>query len=179
MKKNTNMNTKKYIAVGVIIAILLGFIISRNSFKKAPVEIPVSDEQLLKLPENWSKVDDTAVALKLQKKVDKGLKPEIVLIKSESKDALTPAKYTDRLIAGARSAISSLRITDDKRNASEGNYSAMLSGYYFNNKTKISLLQRVYIKGETVNTLTASFTGDIAVEANQVMDSIVKEKLAL
>ena len=172
------MNLKKYITIAlIVIAIVLGFIISRKAFNKPTIETPPTVEQLLKLPETWKNVADSDVALKLEKTVTSGLKPQIVLIKSSSKDALTPAKYTDRLIAGAKSAIPSFRVADDKRYSAENNYSAIITGYYYNKNIKISLIQRVYIKGEEVNTLTASFVGDINSEIESVLDNIVTEKI--
>jgi hypothetical protein len=169
---------KKYIVALVIVAILVGFIVSRKPFQKESlVGQQISREQLLGLPETWKSIGDTTVALKLEKTVDGTVKPQIVLINSSSKDALTPAKYTDRLVAGAKSAVPTLRIITDKRNAAENNYSALISGYYFNGKTKINLLQRIYIKGESVSTLTASYTGELEAEINRILDSIVQEKI--
>jgi hypothetical protein len=156
----------------LIIIVILGFIIFRKPTPKPVVNQPVPQEQQFKLPDNWKTVENSTVALKLEKTVNQGLKPEIVLINSVSKDALTPAKYIDRLLAGAKSAIPSLRITKDQRSTDKDIYSATVSGYYFNNKTKVNLLQRIYIKGETVSTLTASFADGLESEINPILDSI-------
>lgn len=175
---------KKYIGAALIVlAILIGFFASRQlglfSQKANVVTNHVSDTSSLNLPQGWNSVDSKDALLKLEKKTDKGVKPEIVLAKSTSKDAAKPAKYVDRLIAGARSTISTLTITSDKRQSEIGLYTANIAASYFNKKTKINILQRVYVKSETVYTLTASFTGDMSLEINQIFDMVVKQKVNL
>ena len=168
---------KKIIAVVLVIAIVVFFIFRKTSIKSPAITTPVTVEQKLNLPESWKQVESSAVAFKLEKNVVQGIKPQITLVKSESKDALLPKSYVEKLIAGAKSAIPSLRLDPVKTNQDGDIYTAMISGFYYNQKTKISLIQRIIIKDQTVYTLTASFTGDEALEANQILDSIVKEKV--
>jgi hypothetical protein len=172
---------KKYIVLIVgLVLLAVGFFLTKPTSQKTVVEPqPVTEVQKLKLSDTWTEVADKNVDLKLEEKVNKGLTPQIVFKKSKSIDALTPAKYTDRLIAGARSTISTLRIETDKRSSVDGLYTAFLTGYYYNKNLKISLIQRVYIQGEDVSTLTASFTGDKTAEVNTAFDNIVKEKIGL
>lgn len=174
---------KKYIGIALIIlAIALGFLVAskKRSAVQTVVTNPVVSQQITStLPSGWSQIVDPTVDVKLEKKVDSGVKPQIVFMKSSSKDASDSAKYVDRLIAGARSAIPSLVITSTKRNSTESFYSTILTGYYFNQKQKISLSQRVYVKDDSVYTITGSYTGDLATEINQILDSIVKEKIRL
>ena len=171
---------KKYIALIIILALGIGYFMSRRTFRpETLVKEPITQEQLLKLPETWSQVADKDVSLKLEKKVDQGLKPQIVLQETQSAEASAPAKYTDTIIAGARSAIPSLKITDDKRNSSERLYTAFITGNYINRGQKINMIHRVYIKNQTVYVLSASFIGDLSAEINQIFDNIVKEKIFL
>ena len=170
---------KKILAILVVAAVVLGFVISRNNYlsKKSVENIEEKSVLQTTLPEGWSEVEDSNVVLKLEKKTDKGLKPQIVLIKSTSKDAANPAKYIDRLIAGTRSTVSGYKVISDKRNQEGEVYVSLLSGYYYNQKNKINLIQRVYIKGEEVNTLTASYNGDLTKEIDLILDTISKEKI--
>ncbi|MBI2464759.1 hypothetical protein HYV64_01335 [Candidatus Shapirobacteria bacterium] len=171
---------KRYIALIVVLALGVGYFVSRKTFApQTVVKEPIKIEELLKMPSGWSQVDDKDVNLKFEKKVDKGLKPQIVLKVTQSVEASAPAKYTDRLLAGAKSAVPSLRLTGDMRNSLEKYYSAFVTATYVNKGQKINLIQRIYIKENTVNTLTASYTGDLAVEINQILDNLVKEKISL
>ena len=105
------------------------------------------------------------------------MKPEIAVIQSVSKEASASAAYVDRLIAGARSTVSGLQFVENKRTEIGGVYEAQLEGYYPNQKIKVTVMQRVYIKGETVYTMTASFIGDVKNEVNLIFDYIAKDKL--
>jgi len=169
---------KKYIAFLIIIGIVIGYFLSKNKFNSQSITtITPTIEKQLNLPDSWTKIDDTVTDLKLEKKVDAGLKPQITLTTSTSKDTSNPSKYVNNLIAGARSAIPSYKVLNDKRNTDDTGYTARISGYYYNKNQKISLLQRVIIKGEKVFVLTSSFAGDQTQEIDQIFDSIVKEKI--
>lgn len=170
---------KKILGFLIIVSLILFAVFYRNSNNKdISKSNQISEEQKLGLPDSWTKVEDAKVEYKLEKKVEKGLKSEIVLIKSESKDASNPTKYVDRLVAGAKSTIPTLRISTNKRSSENEIYLAVISGYYYNQKNIINLAQRVYIKGETVYTLTASFGDDLTAEIDQIMDAVVKEKVS-
>jgi hypothetical protein len=171
---------KKYIAIIIVLALGVGYFMSRKTFApKTVVNQPIRIEELLKMPSDWSQVDDKDVTLKFEKKTEKGIKPQVVFKETQASEATAPAKYTDRLIAGAKSAIPSLRVTGDMRNSLEKYYSAFITAIYTNKGDKISLIQRVYIKGDKVFTLTGSYTGNLGNEINQILDNIVKEKVNL
>jgi hypothetical protein len=171
---------KRYIALIIVLALGVGFFMSRKTFApQTVVKEPIKIEELLKMPSGWSQVEDKDVNLKFEKKVDKGLKPQVVFKETQSTEASTPAKYTDRLIAGTKSAIPSFRVTGDMRNSLEKYYSAFITATYTNKGQKINLIQRVYIKGNTVYTLTASYTGELGNELNQILDNLVREKISL
>ena len=170
----------KYIALIIVIALGVGYFMSRKTFgPRTEIKEAITEEQLLKLPDAWTKIEDKDVNLKLEKKVDSGLRPQIVFKEVQSDDALTPAKYTDRIIAGAKSAIPSLKINSDMRNSLEKYYSAFISGTYTNKGQKINLMQRVYIKDKTVYVMTASYIGDLSTEVGQIFDNLAREKAGI
>jgi len=133
---------------------------------------------VLNLPVGWIKSDDTLVALKIEKQVESGYKPIITLIKSTSR-ITAPKLYIDNFIAGAKSAIPSLRLTSDQRDDSDDYYLATIESFYYNNGLKINSLQKVFIKDNQVFTLTASYTDDITGEINQIFDTITDNQLTL
>ncbi|MBP9817156.1 hypothetical protein KBC75_00180 [Candidatus Shapirobacteria bacterium] len=163
---------KKYILPSLLVlGVLCGYLIYRRPTMFRRAEPQVSSDSINKLPAGWSAVEAKNVALKLEKNTS-GIKPQIVKTINQSSEATAPAKYTDSLIAGATSAIPSLTITDDKRKSSENLYTANLSGYYYNQKVKISLIQRIKIQKDQVSVLTASFTGDLNTEINSILDNL-------
>lgn len=171
----------KYILpIIIIVGLIFGYFVYRSPsiFRQSTPE--VSSSSTNNLPKDWLAVTAEGVELKLEKAVTDGIKPQIVLTVTTSEDASsTPAKYTDNLLAGAKSAIPSLRFTSDKRGSLENLYTANLAGYYYNQKNKIDLIQRVYIQKSKVSVLTASFSGDLSKEIDEIFDTLQKEKLGL
>lgn len=171
---------KRYIALLIVLALGVGFFMSRQTFRpQTVVKQQLTEEQILKLPSDWKKIDDKDVNLKFEKQVGAGIKPQIVFKDFQSTEASAPAKYTDTLIAGAKSTIPSLKVLDDMRNSTEKFYSAFIRASYTNKGQKIKLIQRVYIIKDQVKVLTASFTGDLDAEINQILDNLVAEKIKL
>ena len=171
---------KKYIA-GIILVLVIGVVAfkaikSRRSAEVNPQTL-VGQVDSFTLPQGWERVSDSKVMYKLVKNVNETVKPEIAVIQSVSKEASASAAYVDRLIAGARSTVSGLQFVENKRTEIGGVYEAQLEGYYPNQKIKVKVMQRVYIKGETVYTMTASFIGDVKNEVNLIFDYIAKDKL--
>jgi hypothetical protein len=168
----------KYTVVAIILLIIVGFLYiqPRKNTVKAPANQEISISKSLNLPSGWVTVSESDSFNKLEKSVRSGLKPQIVFKKTISKDALTPAKYADQVKNGAKSALSSLVYLTDKRNSSESGYSAFFTGYYFSGDQKIYIDQRLFIRGETVYTLTGSFESGLDEEVAQVLTSLSKEK---
>jgi hypothetical protein len=167
---------KKFIFL--IIIIILGVIIylKYRPQKPSPKSLPTSTPSFV-LPSNWKTIPDAKVDLKLEKTVTQGYIPQIVLTSNTRSDVVDPKIYVDRLIAGTRSTVTGYNTTSDVRNSQPDFYSAQISGYYYNQKQKIALIERLYITKNTVYTLTASFIGDQAPEINPILDSIVADKL--
>jgi hypothetical protein len=173
---------KKYIAIAaIVLLIIVGFFLFRRQTAtiKLSSDQPVSISETLNLPTGWKIISESDTMVKLEKTVTSGLKPQIVFKKTSSKDALTPAKYTDQLKAGAKATLSGLVYLTDKRNSQESTYTAFLTGYYLNRGQKIFINQRLYIQGETVYTLTGSFGSGLDEEIEQIIDNISKEKISL
>ncbi|MFZ2152449.1 MAG: hypothetical protein WAV41_00125 [Microgenomates group bacterium] len=167
----------KYIVLLIVLAIGVGYFMSKNTFKgQTDIKTPPTIEQQLGLPNGWTKVETSDTDLKLEKKVEASLQPQIVFKQIVSDEATSPAKYTNTIIAGARSAIPSLKITDDKRSSTDTLYTALITGSYLNRGQKVNILQRVYIKSNNVFVMTASYNGDLSDEINKIFDSLVKEK---
>ena len=129
------------------------------------------------LPKDWLQKESSDNKLMLEKKVELGLKPEIVWEKSEKKIDTNFETYTDTLVAGARSAIPSLRYDMDK--FVEGDLDQrILGGYYYNQGKKIFINQRIYQKDSNFYTLTASFdNGELEKEVESIFDKIVERRL--
>lgn len=168
----------------IVILIVLGiYVIYRGirHFTYRPQTIPTTPtESVITLPEGWSKVTaSTGASQKYEKVVTSGLKPEIVLTETTSTDATNSAKYSNLLIAGAKSALPSLRYLTDETKTTDPIFSRFLSGYYYNQKTKVNLLQRIYIEGESTSVLTASYDSRSAntTEINAIFDSIWSQRL--
>jgi len=170
---------KKYLLIlSILLLIVLGILFFRPQTKKSPSPTPSVPSFSESLPLNWQLVSSTDKSLKLEKSVTSGLKAEIVYKKTSSPDALTPAKYVDKLKAGARSTLPTLRYLTDKRNSTELGYTALLTGYYFNQGKKILINQRLFIQAEDVYTLTASYDQNSSeAEINSIFDSIASHYL--
>jgi len=129
------------------------------------------------LPKDWTQTESSDTKLILEKKVVLGLTPQIVWERSEKKSETEFESYTNTLVAGARSAIPTLRYTSD--NFVEGDLNQReLTGYYYNQGKKILLSQRIYQKSENIYTLTASYAdSESETEVNSIFDKIVERRL--
>lgn len=166
------------IIILILIVIGVGYFILRISstnplslIKSTPSPTPTVENWL---PSSWTQVESTANKLKLEKSVTSGLKPQIVLEKSTNPDKTDFKTYTNRLIAGAKSALPTLRYQKDNLQ----NDTRVLSGYYFNQKNKILISQNIFQKDNNIYTLTASYN-DVKLESeiNSILDSIVAKHL--
>jgi hypothetical protein len=166
---------KKIIAVILIIVGLIIVYFAVRHFTNRPTNTVTPVAQTMTLPDAWKQVTATAgTTQKFEKTVTSGLQPEIALVETTSNDATNSAKYTNNLIAGAKSALPSLRIISDETNSAPALYTRFLSGYYYNQKNKVNLLQRIYIQQTHVSVLTASFDDKsaTAAEINSIFDLI-------
>jgi len=129
------------------------------------------------LPKDWAQKESSDNKLILEKKVEMGLKPEIVWEKSEKKTDVEFSTYTNTLVAGARSAIPTLRYDMDKFVEGDLNQ-RILGGYYYNQGKKIFINQRIYQKDSNFYTLTASYAdSESETEVNSIFDKIVERRL--
>jgi hypothetical protein len=110
----------------------------------------------LQLPPLWEQKNDVpGFEMKAVKKTITKIKPVVNLVKTTKKDE-DQKTYVDKMIKGAKSSFPSLVITKDNLEEKDGFYIRELTGYYYNGKNKISLLMNIYIKKDTVYTLTAA-----------------------
>lgn len=169
---------KKYIVIVIILALVIGFYIFRN---KPEVKLTdnkiVTEETRLQLPEGWTLSENGMVDVQFEKKVESGIVPKIVFKKSTSQEAQNPAKYVDKLIAGAKSTVTSYKVVTDERTTADLGYLAIIKANYVNNKQKIEVSQRIYIIGEEVYTITGSYTGELGEEVDQIIEAVAKDKV--
>ena len=171
----------KKIIIVVFVVLAYIFITKPEVDIKAPVFLgekvsptPTVDNWLSK---DWAQKESSDDKLILEKKVELGLKPEIVWEKSEKKNDIDFETYTNTLVAGARSAIPTLRYDMDK--FVEGDLDQrILSGYYYNQGKKVLISQRLYQKDSNFYTLTASYAdSESETEVNSIFDKIVERRL--
>jgi hypothetical protein len=178
MKENTK--------IAIMLAVTAGLLIFKP-FSSRKITIPSIltgekdeiQEEVSRFPQGWSQIDSTEADFKLSKEVEEGLRPEVVLISSKSEEAIEPGKYVDRLLAGAKSAVPSLVVVDDGREEEGEVYLATISAYYYNSGKKVDLMWRVYIKGNEVYTLTASFEGEMRNEIDQIFDTLAEDEILI
>ena len=171
----------KKIIIVVFVVLAYIFITKPEVDIKAPVFLggkvsptPTVDNWL---PKDWTQKESSDNKLILEKKVELGLKPEIVWEKSEKKNDIDFETYTNTLVAGARSAIPTLRYDMDK--FVEGDLDQrILGGYYYNQGKKVLISQRLYQKDSNFYTLTASYAdSESETEVNSIFDKIVERRL--
>lgn len=142
------------------------------------------EKETMVLPENWSfsPLDDPSISLKLERRIEDLVRPTVVMIKSETSETDFSA-YLDRLIAGAKRTLPSLKVTSETEEEKEGFHLKKIEAYYYNGGNKVNLRQRVYLKEDRVYTLTASFgqtdPETVSRETETIFDSIFQEKILL
>lgn len=143
----------------IILALFLIFLPKKNPFKVTnitPTPVKVNTKAL---PKDWT-VSENAVTgnvkVKLEKKVQSGRTPTVVLITSTS-SVNDNKKYIDSLIAGAYSALPSLVINKNEEKNVNGYYMRDITGYYYSGAEKVNIRQQIYKKDDKVFTLTASY----------------------
>ena len=172
------INVKKIIVpLLIVLAIIATYFIVRKPPQSATNSTPESSETVsINLPDNWHQIDNSdGVVLKYEKTVDSGLKPQIAVTQSDLPPETTFQKYTATLVAGAKSTLPALRYSHDDLQLN----ARFMVGTYRNSGQTISLIQRAYLRGQTIYTLTGSFDNKSATpeEINSILDSIVSQHL--
>lgn len=172
---------KKNIPAVIFLVFIIGLISYSIMHRPAKQNSPdnIDTTETVKYPSQWSKVDSDTSILKLEKEVESGIKPQISLTKGQLESTDSPQKYLTRLISGAKSAIPSLRLNQSSQTTNDDLVQTNLSGYYYNQKLKVNLLQRVYIKQGNIAVITASYSGNIDDEINQIFDQIYDQQIKL
>ncbi len=163
--------------VSIIFGILLFLVACAYIYKwttgdtKSSQKVRVEKENT-QIPKGWTKVEGTSDQVKYEKKIEDGIKPTVVLIQSES-TITSPAEYTDKLIAGTRSAIPSLVLEDDNTSTEGSYFKRMISGYYYSGNDQIYIKQTLLINGNRVKTITASYNAP-SEELDKEIDQLFK-----
>ncbi len=151
---------------------------SRLSKSPSTPSVPVSSSFVL--PAGWQEVDPGKNLFKLTKLTDHPVKPAIVLIKSSLDDSQTsPSLYVDRLVDGVRSTVPGYKLISSQSQDIDGFYLRIIQSSYRNSGQTVLLRQNIYLKDNTVYTLTASYpTTDIDNEIGLIFDNIYKTKIS-
>jgi hypothetical protein len=159
--KDKVLLSKSMMITGLIIVVLLGIVLFVPGKSKTTSNTPtptVTQEKPLSLPAGWSYSKETppGVETKLEKKTETKLKPNVVVIKSVTKEKDSKA-YIEKLIEGAKAALVTLTITDDTTTEENGMLTRSMSGYYYNGFDQVFIKQQITVKGTDVYTITASY----------------------
>ena len=176
-------NLKKLVAPGIVILIVAVLAIFAWRQDRQIDLQPEPKEEVI-LPNGWavSAVSQEDFELKIEKRAEDSLiRPTIVLISSDF-EGENQEQYLDQLIAGAKRAIPSLRITQDELDQQNGWITRDLVGFYQTGGDRINLRQRVYIKDSQVYTITASYgvsePEEISDQIDQIFDQVFEEFIA-
>lgn len=136
---------------------------------------PTRTEKELDLPQGW-RVKPSAsdrVEVRVEKQVREGeFVPSVVLIRNQA-EVGDPNEYTYRLIQGAYSAIPALSYSKDFVTTKDNYYLRVLGGSHVSNGQAVNLEQRIYVRRNTVYTMTGSFTGPgLSEEVQDIFDSL-------
>lgn len=138
--------------------------------------------QISKLPQGWSRTSaplEKGISDRLEKKIDNGIKPIVVLIKSNTSNT-NLKEYVDSLIGGLQSAIPSLVVENNTDLEKDGFYIRHLDGYYYSGQDQITIQQEIYIKDGQVWTITGSYEGNdpkITKEIDSVFTYLYESKI--
>lgn len=132
------------------------------------------EQEQFTLPAGWNRTEESGFEFRAVKDTKEQIKPVVNLVITTTTES-NKDEYVNDIIKGARSSFPSLTITKDTKNKSETMYIRQLTGYYYNGTNKISLQINIYIKGNTVYTLTAAaYNPNTTVneEINQIISSV-------
>ena len=182
--KQVYVRNKPYLSV-LLLIVVVGVILylasnAADEITDIPTPSPVLVEEI-SYPEGWLEIGDEDVIFKAQKDIEAEVVPTIVLVSSTA-EIENPTEYLDSLVRGAKRAISSLVIETESSQEINNFYIRELSGYYFSGSDKVGIKQRVFIKGDSIHTLTASFlyaddTEELAQEIEEIFSQIYELKI--
>lgn len=150
---------RPYLSVLLLIVVVGVILFLASNAADEITEIPTPSPALVEeisYPDDWLEIEDEDAVFKAQKDIEAEVLPTVVLVTSTA-EIENPATYLDSLVQGAKRAISSLVIETESSQEIDNFYMRELSGYYFSGSDKVGIKQRVFVKGDNVHTLTASF----------------------
>ncbi len=187
-----NKQNIKYVIV-VLIIVLAGYGIYQYTDYLDEIPLPqirqskeTSDEQEtagLDLPEAWTEVEDLDDALVgLTRETDSQIATNVVFTQTEEIDYEDPKDYTDQLIAGTKSALTSLNYATDEIEENDY-YIRKLTGSYWQAGTRIGIKQNIYLAEDVVYVITASYDQQTAGEGltdeiNQIFELLAEEYIS-
>lgn len=175
---------RPYLSVLLLIVVVGGILFLASNAADEITEIPTPSPALVEeisYPDDWFEIEDEDAVFKAQKDIEAEVLPTVVLVTSTA-EIENPATYLDSLIQGAKRAISSLVIETESSQEIDNFYMRELSGYYFSGSDKVGIKQRVFVKGDNVHTLTASFlyaddTEPLAQEIEEIFSQVYELKI--
>lgn len=175
---------RPYLSVLLLIVVVGGILFLASNAADEITEIPTPSPALVEeisYPDDWLEIEDEDAVFKAQKDIEAEVLPTVVLVTSTA-EIENPATYLDSLIQGAKRAISSLVIETESSQEIDNFYMRELSGYYFSGSDKVGIKQRVFVKGDNVHTLTASFlyaddTEPLAQEIEEIFSQVYELKI--
>lgn len=175
---------RPYLSVLLLIVVVGVILFLASNAADEITEIPTPSPALVEeisYPDDWLEIEDEDAVFKAQKDIEAEVLPTVVLVTSTA-EIENPATYLDSLVQGAKRAISSLVIETESSQEIDNFYMRELSGYYFSGSDKVGIKQRVFVKGDNVHTLTASFlyaddTELLAQEIEEIFSQVYELKI--
>lgn len=175
---------RPYLSVLLLIVVVGVILFLASNAADEITEIPTPSPALVEeisYPDDWLEIEDEDAVFKAQKDIEAEVLPTVVLVTSTA-EIENPATYLDSLVQGAKRAISSLVIETESSQEIDNFYMRELSGYYFSGSDKVGIKQRVFVKGDNVHTLTASFlyaddTEPLAQEIEEIFSQVYELKI--
>ena len=175
---------RPYLSVLLLIVVVGVILFLASNAADEITEIPTPSPALVEeisYPVGWLEIEDEDAVFKARKDIEAEVLPTVVLVTSTA-EIENPATYLDSLVQGAKRAISSLVIETESSQEIDNFYMRELSGYYFSGSDKVGIKQRVFVKGDNVHTLTASFlyaddTEPLAQEIEEIFSQVYELKI--
>ena len=175
---------RPYLSVLLLIVVVGVILFLASNAADEITEIPIPSPALVEeisYPDDWLEIEDEDAVFKARKDIEAEVLPTVVLVTSTA-EIENPATYLDSLVQGAKRAISSLVIETESSQEIDNFYMRELSGYYFSGSDKVGIKQRVFVKGDNVHTLTASFlyaddTEPLAQEIEEIFSQVYELKI--